>query len=324
MEIRYPIVLVIFIALFFVIVFYKGKKKDDNNKKVANTHFIKNTDFYKSIVNKYKTIIYIVFGLLFLSVLGASLLTSRVITTSTHSNKIYDRDIMLCLDVSGSMSELDEEIIRAYGSIVDNMHGERFGIVIFDNSAYKLLPLTDDYDYVKDVIDKSIKAFNGMDTGDYKVADYIYEGTFEGEGSSIVGDGLASCVLSFPKLDEERSRIIILGTDNYVSGPQIITVPEAGKLAKKYKISIYPLDPEGYNGKEAKELQDIATLTGGKYYTIKDTKQTNDIVKSIEEKEKSVRETSPTSSSTDHPEVPLIIILLSLLGLIFMERVIKL
>ena len=71
-------------------------------------------------------------------------------------------------------------------------------------------------DIVKDVIDKSIKAFRGMKTDDFKAADYIYDGTFEGEGSSIIGDGLASCVLGFPKLDEERSRIIILGTDNFV------------------------------------------------------------------------------------------------------------
>ena len=322
MEIKYPVIIIIFIILFFIIIFYKKKKNDNNNKLVANTYFIKNTDYYKSIVNKYKTFIYLLFGLLFLCVLGTSLLTSRLVTTSSHSNKIYDRDIMLCLDVSGSMSELDEEIIKSYGKIVDKMHGERFGIVVFDNSSYKLLPLTNDYDYVKDVIDKSIKAFRGMKTDDFKAADYIYDGTFEGEGSSIIGDGLASCVLGFPKLDEERSRIIILGTDNFVSGAQIITVPEAGELAKKYKISVYPLDPYGY-GKEAKELKDIASKTNGKYYRIKDVKETDDIVSSIEKKEKSMRETSPTSTTTDHPQIPLIIILVSLLGIIIMERVIK-
>ena len=322
MEIKYPIIIIIFISLFFIITFYKEKKKDNNNRLVANTYFIKNTDYYKSIINKYKTFIYILFSLLFLSILGTSLLTSRLVTTSPNSNKIYDRDIMLCLDVSGSMSDLDEEIIRSYGKIVDNMHGERFGIVVFDNSSYKLLPLTDDYDYVKDVIDKSIKAFKGMKTNDFDAANYIYDGTFEGQGSSIIGDGLASCVLGFPKLDQERSRIIILGTDNYVSGAQIITVPEAGELAKKYKISVYPLDPYGY-GKEAKELKDIANKTKGKYYNIKDIKETDDIVKNIEKKEKSMRETSPTSTTTDHPQIPLIIILVSLLGIIIMERVIK-
>ncbi len=322
MEIKYPILLVLFIILFFVILFIKINNKETNNKKIANTYFVKNTSLYQSIISKYKTLIYILFGLLFLSVLGASLLASRVVTTTTQSNKIYDRDIILCLDVSGSMMGLDEEIIKAYGNIVDNMHGERFGIVLFDNTPYKLLPLTNDYDYVKDVIDKSIKAFKGYQSYDFKQSEYIFEGTSEGEGSSIIGDGLASCVLSFPKLDEERSRIIILGTDNYVSGAQIITVPEAGKLAEKYKVSVYPLDPSGY-GKEAQELKNIATKTGGKYYNIKDVKETDDIVSNIEQKEKKVRETSPTSKSIDHPTIPLIIILISILGIIIMERVIK-
>lgn len=322
MEIKYPILIVVFILLFIVIMFRKTKNKETNNNKIANTYFIKNTPAYKSIINKYKYFIYTVFSLLFIGILGASLLSSRLIETKTQSNKIYDRDIILCLDVSGSMTNLDEEIIKAYGNIIDNMKGERFGIVVFDNTPYKLLPLTNDYDYAKDVIEKSIKAFKGYEEYDFDASDYIFEGTREGEGSSIIGDGLASCVLSFPKLDEDRSRIIILGTDNEVSGAQVITVPEAGELAKKYKIAVYPLNPFDY-GKQAQELKDIATKTGGKYYSIDDVKQTDDIVKNIEEKEKSLRETSPTSTSVDHPEIPFIIIVISLLGILFLERVIR-
>ena len=323
MEIKYPIFIIIFISFFFIIIFFKINKKETNNKKVANTHFIKSTPLYKNIIKKYKRLIYLLFSLLFICVFSASILASRLITTTPNSNKIYDRDIILCLDVSGSMSDLDEEIIKSYGNIIDKMHGERFGIVVFDNSSIKLLPLTDDYDYAKTIIDKSINAFKGRKNGDYRLANYIYEGTFEGQGSSIIGDGITSCILSFPKLEEKRSRIIILGTDNYVGGKQIITVPEAGELAKKNKISIYPLDPYGY-GKNAQELKDLATKTNGKYYNIKELNQTNDIVKSIEKKEKSIRKTSTTSTSTNHPEIPLIMIIISLLGIFFIERVIKL
>ena len=321
MEIKYPLLIIPFIIAFFVVMFFKFKKKN-NSKKIANTYFIKNTDIYKSIVGKYKLFIYGLFGLLFICILGSSLLTSRFVSTKTHTNEVYDRDIVLCLDVSGSMSSLDEKIIRAYGDLVDNMNGERFGIVVFDNTSYTLLPLTDDYDYVKDVIDKSIKAFNGYKNYDYNAADYIYSGTREGKGSSVIGDGLATCVLGFPKLEQERSRIIILGTDNYVAGAQVITVPEAGELAKKYKISVYPLDPDGY-GKYKDELVDIAKKTGGKYYNVKDVNNTADIVNEIEKKEKSLRETTPVTTSIDIPQVPMIIIILSLLGLLVMERVMK-
>lgn len=323
MEIKYPILIVPFIVIFFVVVFIKFKKNKSNDKKVANTYFIKNTGLYKSIINRYKFLIYGLFGLLFLCVVGTALLTSRFVSTSTHTNEIYDRDIVLCLDVSGSMTELDEEIIKAYGDIVDNMQGERFGIVLFDNTSFTLLPLTNDYDYIKDIIKKTTDAFKGYrEEFDIDSVRYLYEGTREGEGSSIIGDGLATCVLGFPKLDKERSRIIILGTDNQVAGNQIITVPEAGELAKKYKVSVYTLDPYGY-GKESKELEDLAKKTGGKYYNIKNSSNTKSIVGEIEKTEKSLRETTPISTVVDHPQIPVIIIIISLLGIFVVEKVIR-
>ena len=322
MEIKYPYLIIIFIIIFFLIIFIKGRRKNKNSKKVANTYFIKNTDIYKSVISKYKFLIYSLFCILFICVVGCSLLTSRFVSTSTHVNEEYDRDIILCLDVSGSMASLDEEIVKSYGEIIDGMKGERFGIVIFNNSSYTLLPLTDDYDYAKDVIKNTVKAFKGYKSFDYESLKYIFDGTTEGSGASIIGDGLASCVLGFPKLDEDRSRVLIFGTDNQVGGSQIITVPEAGALAKKYKISIYPLDPYGY-GKESEELKDLANKTNGKYYNIKDTNKTKSIINEIEKKEKTVRKTSKITSVVDHPEVPIIIIIFSLLGLFIMEKVIN-
>ncbi len=43
-------------------------------------------------------------------------------------------------------------------------------------------------------------------------------------GASLIGDGLASCALQFDAEDTERSRSIILATDNYVSGEPIYTL----------------------------------------------------------------------------------------------------
>ena len=326
MEIRYPLLIVPFIVVFFVVIFIKFKSNKKNKNKVANTQFVKNTSLYKSVINKYKTLIYVLFGILFISVLGCSLLTSRFVSTSTHTNQVYDRDIMLCLDVSGSMYETDQALIDSYGKLIDEMHGERFGMVIFNSSSITLLPLTEDYDYAKDVVKKASEAFSAMegpyDPEKFKISDYIYNGTTEGQGASIVGDGFATCVLGFPKLDNERSRIIILATDNDVNGPQIITVPEAGELAKKYKITVYPVDNYG-NEKTAKELKEVAEKTGGKYYLDKTGDYIDDIVKEIEKKEKSLRETTPITTTIDHPTIPLIMIVISLLGLLIMERVIK-
>ena len=328
MEIKYPIIIIIVIIAIVAILFVKSKKKANNKKKVANTHYIKNTDLYKKIVRKYKLFTYIVFGLVIICLLAATLLSSRIVSVSKHNDEIYDRDIILCLDVSGSMMDLDKKIVDIYKDIIDGMNGERFGIVIFNSSSYTLLPLTNDYDYIKDVVETASAAFDAASdftNTDYDLAQYIYAGTSEGEGSSIIGDGLATCVLGFPKLDEDRSRILILATDNFLAGKEIITVPEAGELAKKYKISIYPLDPYGYsNSEETKQLQDIAVKTGGKYYSIKDNTNTKDIIKEIEKKEKSLRETNPITVERDTPTLPLILLVSAILVLFVTERVVKL
>jgi hypothetical protein len=146
----------------------------------------------------------------------------------------------------------------------------------------------------------------------------------DGEGASVIGDGLASCVLSFPKLTEDRSRIIILATDNLVNGAQIITVPEAAELAKKYKISIYPIAPDKFFTKETEELKNIASKTGGKYYILDDFSSANEIINDIEQKEKKARESNPVTTSIDYPTLPFIVTLLSILVLLVMERVVKL
>ena len=323
MEIKYPVIIIIFIILFV-----KSKRKNENKKKIANTQFIKNTDMYKSIIKKYKIITYSLFGILFLCVLSSSFLSSRLISVSKRSNEIYDRDIILCLDVSGSMTGLDKEIIDIYKDIVKDMNGERFGIVLFDNSSYAILPLTNDYIYIEEIVNELSTAFAGVtdiNNLDFDAFDYIYDGTMEGEGSSVIGDGLATCVLSFPKLDEDRSRAIILATDNQVAGPEIITVPEAGDLAKKYKISIYPLDTYHSNtAKETQELKEIAQKTGGKYFAVNDTSATKGIITEIESKEKSLRETNPITIEKDIPTIPFILVMGTLLVFLIMERVVKL
>lgn len=328
MEIKYPIVLVIVLILFIVLLFVKINRKNQNKKKVANTHFVKNTDTYKKIIKKYKIVTYALFGILFVGVIASSLITSRLISVSKKSDEIYDRDIILCLDVSGSMTSLDKEIVDIYKDIIKDMNGERFGIVLFDSSAYTILPLTNDYDYIQEIVDQLSVAFGSvsdLDSYDYDAFRYIYDGTSEGEGSSVIGDGLASCVLSFPKLDKDRSRALILATDNLVAGAEIIKVPEAGELAKKYNISVYPLDT--YNSsrsKETQELMEIAKKTGGKYFGINDKSATKEIIKEIETKEKSLRETNPITVEKDMPMLPLILVISSLLVLLIMERVVKL
>lgn len=328
---KYPLLFVIIIASSFAVFFFKSKNSSHENKrKVANTEFIKNSELYVRLVKKYKRYIYVVLAALFVSILASACLSARIVSTDENSSEVYDRDIMLCLDVSGSMYSLDNEIVKSYLEIVQNMHGERFGLTIFDSSAFVLVPLTEDYDYVEDVLKKvsasleeNEKISDNFEDYDYDLMKYIYDGTMEGEGSSVIGDGFATCVMSFPKLNEDRSRILILATDNSVAGPQIITVAEASKLAQKYKISVYPLSPYDDDYEEIVELRNVAKETGGTFYGLEDVSSTKNIISSIEKKEKTKRETSPMTITKDHPTFFFVVLLISVACLFSIMELVK-
>ena len=99
-----------------------------------------------------------------------------------------NRDIMLCLDVSGSMYEADSEILRVYAELSKGFKGERIGLVLFDSSPVVVFPLTDDYDFVTKQLESAAEAFKYSFSGKYnsektkRIYDLI-SGVYEGDGS---------------------------------------------------------------------------------------------------------------------------------------------
>ena len=189
MEIRYPILIFIFIALFIIIFFISNKKKETkkNNIKIANTNIIKRTEYYKKILTRYRIILYLLYSVLFLGILSSSLLTSRIVEKSVISDKKYNRDIMLCLDVSQSTDELNAELVDKYTELVDELKGERIGISIFNATSYLLVPLTQDYDYIKESLtkmDKSLKCIKNYFSCESIVDDYSF--LIDGTQSDLV------------------------------------------------------------------------------------------------------------------------------------------
>ena len=181
------------------------------------------------------------------------LLISRPATMTTESKTQNNRDIILCMDVSDSVNELNEQLVGDLKKVVKNLKGERFGISVFNTSSVTLIPLTDDYEYVLETLDtlqKNLKTridFLNYKTNDaYFETEYIHAGTIVGNeirGSSIIGDGLASAINVFGNLNENRTRIIIFTTDNELYGKEIVTLEEAGEICKKKDITVFGIAP---------------------------------------------------------------------------------
>ena len=158
--------------------------------------------------------------LLVACLLGASAIAGRPVRVTERSDALANRDIVLCLDVSSSMVRIDSSVLTTFSDILEDFDGERVGLVAWNSAAQTIVPLTDDYDLLRqqmedlgDVLD--IDPDNATYKQQLRYAE-AFSGTVNSSvnGSSLAGDGLASCAQAFDNQGLERSRSIILANDN--------------------------------------------------------------------------------------------------------------
>ena len=223
------------------------------------------------------------------------------------------RDIMLCLDVSGSMFATDKAMLADFAEIVTSFSGERIGLVLWNNQAVTAFPLTDDYDLVEEQLTGYADGFSVFSDSEF---DPI-AGTFNerNPSSSLSGDGLASCVGAFDRIEQERPRAVILGTDNEVHGQGVYSLAEATALAVERKVRVYALNPSTQPGARA-ELSRETNRTGGRSWDLDSPGATDEVTRSIEEIEAArLPDAEQVHVRTDRPAVPMSLGLLGLLVL---------
>lgn len=270
-------------------------------------------------------------GTLLVSTVAAA---ARPVELTTIRPEQRNRDIMLCLDTSGSMSSADSAVAEVFGVLAKEFDGERIGLTIFDSSAVQVFPLTDDYEYVQEQLKLAKAAFDG-DPGSAGFLD----GTGSGRGSSLIGDGLASCVNGFPTTSasaggtpgssgsdadgagsaggaKQRPRSVVLATDNYLSGDPIFTLEQAGALAQERGVRVYALNPGDFDygpgpGQPGARLRGTAEASGGAYYPLDNPDAAADIVRRVQDTEAATIQGAPRSVVADVPDVPLAVALVS-------------
>ena len=332
MEIAYPIVIVISIPILIFLILKKFKKEVLylQGKKIANTKYAQETEYYKKLFRKYKILVKSVKVVCIICIIISTILTARIVKIDRQKNDMYNRDIFLCMDVSTSVDELNVELVESLKDIISELHGERFGISIFNTSSVVLSPLTDDYEYVNDILNTLHRCFNmSLMRESYSSYywQYLYGGTLVGNeerGSSLIGDGLASCVLNFPKLNEKRTRIIIFSTDNDLAGKEIYSLSEAASLAKDNNVIVYGIAPNSIRADDEISMRMAIEKTGGKYYTTASNTTVKDIVKEIESKAKNVTETKTNVRVIDYPQVPFVLLLISIIVLYVLNKKVNL
>ena len=342
MELIYPFVLYIGIIAVFILCVIKLKKKAiyKDGTKIANTKYAKSVPYYDELMKKYKILSFSIKAICIVCICASLVLLSRPAKIETTSTSKYNRDIMLCLDTSTSVDNLNLQLISNYKDIVENLKGERFGISIFNTSSVLLVPLTDDYEYVLETLDmlekcieNSINITENYEMGIYDTSDesmfyeaYLRNGTGVGEGSSLIGDGLASCVFDFPDIEEdkERTRIIIFSTDNDLNGTPTVSLTEAAEISKENNVTVFGIAPKEISDDKSTEMKNAMELTGGEYYEEASSGTVDSIVDNIEQEGKALIEVKEETRKIDRPMIPFIILLISIFILFLLDKKVKL
>lgn len=206
------------------------------------------------------------------------------------------RDLMLVVDLSGSMQKEDMNVNGEYtdrltavkkvlSDFVEKRKGDRLGVVLFGDHAYLQTPLTADRETVIQQINQTVIGLVGQRTA--------------------MGDGIGLGTKTFVDSDAPQRVMILLSDGSNTAG--VLDPVEAAEIAKKYNATIYTIGV-GAGEMMVKEffmtrkvdtaadldeptLTKIAELTGGQYFRARDAEQLESIYETINQLE-------PVSSDT--------------------------
>lgn len=217
---------------------------------------------------------------------------ARPQTSDRWSNQTTEGiDIVMSLDISSSMlaEDLKPNRLEAAKKVATHFINERpndnIGLVLFSGESFTMCPLTTNHSQL-------INLMSGVKSG------MIEDGT-------AIGSGLATAVNRL-KDSQAKSKVIILLTDGSNNRGAIAPVT-AGEIAKTFGIRIYTIGvgkqgmapypvktPYGIQYQDIEvdidepTLQQIADVTGGKYFRATDNKSLAQIYDDIDKLEKSI------------------------------------
>jgi Ca-activated chloride channel family protein len=207
-------------------------------------------------------------------------------------------DIVLALDVSGSMQALDflidgrrqnriDVVKSVVAKFIDERPDDRIGIISFAGAPYLISPITLDHDWLQQNLERV--TIGGTDDG------------------TAIGSAIAASVNRL-RTTTAKSKVVVLLTDG-VNNTGKISPIAAAEAAKALGVKVYTIGV-GVRGKapipvrdqagnmrivmaqvdvDEKTLQTIASETGGKFYRATDTDSLQKIYEQINQYEKTAQ-----------------------------------
>jgi Ca-activated chloride channel family protein len=201
---------------------YWKRNEQSATLKMSSTAGFKGSN---SLATKLKPMLNVL-RLLALSSLIIAMARPRTVDISNQTKTTKGVDIVMAMDVSGSMlaKDLKPNRMEALKDVAADFVGERpndrIGLVVYASEAYTKTPVTSDKAVVLEAI-KSIKYDNVLQDG------------------TGIGMGLATAVNRL-KDSKAKSKVVILLTDG-VNNAGFIEPETAADIAKQYGIKVYTI-----------------------------------------------------------------------------------
>ena len=219
---------------------------------------------------------------------------------------ISGRDLMMAVDLSGSMQVEDFQINRetvnrlqatkhVASEFIKSRQGDRIGLILFGRQAYLQTPLTFDRNTVNILLQEAAIGLAGQETA--------------------IGDAIGLAIKRLVDLDnpssntsknkESQSRVLILLTDGANTAGEITPI-KAAELAASNNLKIYTIGigademiRHSFFGSQRvnpssdldeKTLKAIADKTGGRYFRARDTNELKKIYSLLNDLEPTEKE----------------------------------
>lgn len=212
----------------------------------------------------------------------------------SQSAPVTGRNLMLAVDLSGSMENKDFELAgrsverltatkAVGGDFIDRRVGDRLGLILFGERAYLQAPLTFDRSTVKTLLYESTIGIAGQKTA--------------------IGDAIALAVKRVRETGKsEDQQVLVLMTDGANTAGNIEPL-KAAELAAATGLKIYTIGigsdgrgnalrrlAGGSSDLDEKNLNSIAELTGGRYFRARDTQGLAAIYRELDQLEPAAEE----------------------------------
>ncbi|MDO6765960.1 VWA domain-containing protein [Agarivorans sp. 1_MG-2023] len=214
--------------------------------------------------------------------LVVSALAKPVLLGEAQTREQLGRDVMMVLDLSGSMDERDfmspqgqviSRLDAAKGvlnSFAEQRKGDRLGLILFGDAAFIQSPFTADLTVWQALLQQAEVAMAGQ--------------------STYLGDAVGLAIKSFENNDDaDREKVVIVLTDGNDSG-SFVEPLDAAKVAAAKGVRIHSIamgDPNtvGEAALDMDVINSLASLSGGRSFQALDQQQLDEAYQQVDELE---------------------------------------